>query len=107
MANQDILFPLLPRNTRVDITDRNLRVKRVVKKPASGVVEEEEVFDPTQDARVRQHMHRAASIAKEPVTQEPMANEPIAKEPIVADPRRRNIDCDEDDHKGTQLDTFV
>lgn len=105
MANQDILFPLLPRNTRVDITDRNLRVKRLAKKPASGMVEEQEVFDPTQDARTNQYMqgNHAANAKRESRDRET----PIAEEPIATDPRRKQFGHDDDDHKGTQLDTFV
>lgn len=107
MANQDILFPYLPRNTQVDITDKNLRVKRVAKKPASGVVEDGEAFDPTQDARVHEFMHGNQPTPNAAQTLDHADGTPIAEDPVATDPRRKHHGHDDDDHKGTQLDTFV
>ena len=112
MANQDILFPFLPRNTRVDIRDQNLRVKRTPKKPANRVVSDEEAFDPTQDARV--HAFMRGDRHPPGAANHPSAHElghahqtPIAEDPVATDPRRKHLGHDDDDHKGTRLDTFV
>ena len=107
MANQDILFPYLPRNTRVDITDKNLRVKRVTKKPASRFVEDGEAFDPTQDARVHAFMHGNQPTPNTAQTLNNSHDTPVAENPVVTDPRRKHHGQDDDENKGTQLDTFV
>lgn len=111
MANQDILFPLLPRNTRVDVGDRNLRVKRIEKKPRGHRVEEEEVFDVTQQARVQdylQHKRRYVKQEEPDTSGENHASHQLPEDsPVAEDPRKAQHDHKDDDHKGVHLDTFV
>lgn len=111
MANQDILFPLMDRNTRVDIGDRNLRVKRIEKRARSHRVDDDEVFDPTQDARVRDYLKQTRKRREgqqPPADGENHASHQLPGTPAVADdPRRQQHDQDDDEHKGVHLDTYV
>lgn len=97
MANQDILFPLIPRNTQVDMKSAYGRITRIQKKPRSPAVSDEEDLDDTQEARVQQWMHDQARKKQGPP-------EPS---PVVDDPRRDEKDDDDDEHKGRNLDIFA
>lgn len=112
MANQDILFPLLPRNTQVDLRDPNLRVHRVNKTERAKAVQEEEEFDQTQDARVKDYISNRDKQQEQAPQQgnlgENMASEQLPDEsPVAEDPRRQHSDHDDDSHKGVYLDTFI
>ncbi|RUO26180.1 hypothetical protein CWE09_05550 [Aliidiomarina minuta] len=97
MANQDILFPLLPRNTQVDMKSTYGRITRVQKKPRSPAVSDEEDFDDTQEARVRQRLR----------DQSRQKQGPPEPSPVAEDPRKDEKDDDDDEHKGRNLDIFA
>lgn len=111
MASQDILFPLLPRNTQVDVGDRNLRVKRIEKKPRGHAVLEEDLFDATQQARVQdylKHKHEHAAREEPDTSGENHASHQLPDEdPVAEDPRKESSEHKDDDHKGIYLDTYV
>lgn len=106
MANQDILFPLLPRTTQVDVGDRHLRVKRIEKMPRADAVHEEDLGDATQQARVQDSMqHQDGSARKQPEQQAPQIHPD--EDPVAEDPRKKHSEHNDDDHKGIHLDTYV
>lgn len=117
MANQDILFPLLPRNTQVDVRDPNLRVKRIQRAAVSTAVQDDEDFNDTQEARtqaqlrqriVREAREQQSGGQQPPADGENHASHQPPEDPAVAeDPRRKQSDHDDDTHKGIHLDTFV
>ena len=111
MANQDILFPLLPRNTQVDVGDRNLRVKRIEKKPRGHAVHDEDLVDATQEARVQDYLqHKREHAAREELdtSGENHASHRLPDEdPVAEDPRKKHSEHKDDDHKGIHLDTYV
>ena len=115
MANQDILFPLLPRNTRVDVSDRNLRVKRIQPSTRPARVEEEEVrLGSRTTTPVRDYLDEREQQHEQPAQQQPSSDganhathqlpEPA---PVADDPRQKHLDQDDERHKGVHLDTFV
>lgn len=107
MAYQDNLFPLLPRNTQVGVGERHLRVKRIEKKPRAHAVQEEDLGDVTQEARVQNYMqHKHGSVEDKP--DENQATHTLPDEdPVAEDPRKKHIEHTDDDHKGIHLDTYV
>ncbi|RUO33025.1 hypothetical protein [Aliidiomarina soli] len=116
MANQDILFPFLPRNTQVDVRDPNLRVKRVERPPAGSAVQDDEDFNDTQDARVlaryRNPQQQSGQRQKEQPEQQASgdnhaSHQPPEEPPVAEDPRKKLADHDDDTHKGIHLDTFI
>ncbi|MCC5878531.1 MAG: hypothetical protein JJU03_01345 [Idiomarina sp.] len=111
MANQDILFPLMPRNTQVDVGDRNLRVKRIEKRPRSHSVHDEDMLDATQEARVRdylQHKREHAELEAPDTSGENHASHTLPpQDPVAEDPRKQSNEHKDDDHKGVFLDTYV
>lgn len=117
MANQDVLFPFLPRNTRVDLSERNLRVKRIQSTARAAQVEEDVQLGTTPQTPVRDYVHQrqqqesdsSADTSEEEVTDgENQATHQLPEPAAVAeDPRRKNLTQDDDRHKGVHLDTFV
>lgn len=122
MASQDMLFPILPRNTRIDVRDPNLRVSRTEKAQRGKRVQDDESQDVTQEARVHQHYHPESDDSADEQTNEEHRH--IAREdtvagqgqnpalelteppPVATDPRRKSDD-DDDSHKGVNLDTYA
>lgn len=93
MANQDILFPLIPRNTQVDLKSTQGRIQRIEKRPRSPAVQDDEEFDDTQEARIEQRYRPQQVQPRTP--------------PVADDPRKKSSDEDDDDYKGINLDTYA
>lgn len=105
MANQDMLFPILPRNTQVDVRDKNLRVTRTANSRSGKQVKSNDSDNLTQEARVRQK-YQLILDSDESETERKQSLPYAAPQGAASDPRRKTDD-DDDSNKGVNLDTYA
>ncbi|MBA3988216.1 MAG: hypothetical protein C0463_03680 [Idiomarina sp.] len=107
MANQDVLFPYLPRNTQVSVNQGNLRVRKVEKRPSGDAVADDEGLDITQEARVKAYL-QTSQVAQNAEPNEGQSADFAPPEPpaVAEDPRKPSSEGG-DDYKGINLDTFA
>ncbi|TCZ92602.1 hypothetical protein EYQ95_00900 [Lysobacter sp. N42] len=93
-VSQDLIFPLLPRNTKIDLGNDLERVKQLQKKQRIKGVRPEEGGD-TQHARIeeRQRKMQEDSRRQHEKDQKPE--------------QETQLEHDDDDPKGHNLDTFA
>lgn len=106
MASQDLIFPLLPRNTTVAVNSDLDRVTELQKKQRIKSIAGDDAGDETQQARVeeRQKRRQEERRKKEQSEAEGKPEQQLLKE---ADEKSAERVIDPDNSKGQNLDTFA
>ncbi|HLV47469.1 MAG TPA: hypothetical protein VKY35_00235 [Aliidiomarina sp.] len=107
MASQDLIFPLLPRNTTVAVNSELDKVTQLQKKPKIKGVSSEEEGDETQQARVQERQKRQQEERRKREQKEQQAEDakPLTAKQAELESRERGVDPDSS--KGQNLDTFA
>lgn len=107
MASQDLIFPLIPRNTTVAVNSELDKVTQLQKKPKIKGVSSEEEGDETQQARVqeRQKKQQEERRKREQAEQQAEGAKPLTAKEAAEQAKERVVDPDSS--KGQNLDTFA
>ncbi|MCO4320188.1 hypothetical protein [Aliidiomarina quisquiliarum] len=104
MASQDLIFPLLPRNTTVAVSSDLDKVTQLQKKPKIKGVAGDDAGDETQQARVEERQKQRQQERRQ---QEQSEAKGEASKQASADAEPRERPFDPDSSKGQNLDTFA
>lgn len=96
--SQDLIFPLLPRNTKVELGNDLERVKQLQKKQKIKGVRPEEDGGETQHARIEERQRKM---------QEESKKEHDDNNNAQSQNESEHLEHDEDSPKGHNLDTFA
>ncbi len=106
MASQDLIFPLLPRNTTVAVSSDLDKVTQLQKKPKIKGIAGDDAGDETQQARVEERQKQRQQERRQQEQNEAESN--AGKQTAAGgdtEPRERAFDPDSS--KGQNLDTFA
>lgn len=103
MASQDLIFPLLPRNTTVAVNSELDKVTQLQKKPKIKGVAADEDGDETQHARIEERNKQKQQERQQREQAEASSGEQA--DSSEQEPQERRVDPDSS--KGQNLDTFA
>lgn len=102
MASEDLIFPLLPRNTTVAVESGLDRVNQLQKKQKIKGVAGDEANDDTQQARIEERQRKQ----HEQRQKEQQSGEEASQEATVAQ-EEADAELDKSSTKGRNLDTYA